>query len=65
MFAPIINVIRMVLGVKKFNSVRGKLISIHSQIIGDFCKYIGANQKIRQGLIRVAKANGAKLGLLQ
>lgn len=64
MFAPVVRLARTIMGVKKLNSLRGKAIAIHSQVIGDFCKYIGANQKIRQGLIRVAKSNGHKLGFL-
>lgn len=31
------------------------------QVITEFCKTIGADAKVRQGLIRVAKANGGKL----
>lgn len=61
---PLVRLVRTAMGIKKFNSVRGKAIAIHSQVITDFCKYVGASQKIRQGLIRVAKANGHRLGLL-
>lgn len=64
MFGPVVRLARIVVGVKKLNTIRGKAIAIHSQVIGDFCKYIGASQKIRQGLIRVAKSNGHKLGFL-
>lgn len=64
MFAPIVRVVRNIMGVKEFNKFRGKAISIHSQVITEFCKFVGAQQKIRQGLIRVAKANGAKLGFI-
>lgn len=63
-FTPIVKFTAGVIGQKKFNAVRGKIISIHSQVIGSFCKYIGANQKMKQGLIRVAKTNGSKLGFL-
>lgn len=63
-FSPVVKFAIGVLGQKKFNSIRGKAISIHSQVIGDFCKYVGASQKVRQGLIRVAKSNGGKLGFL-
>ena len=34
------------------------------QIITEFCKSIGADAKQRQGLIRLAKKNGEKLGFL-
>ena len=64
MFAPIVKVAQKVIGPKEFVKVRGHLISLHSQFITRFCKYIGAEQKIRQGLIRIAKTNGKKLGLV-
>ncbi len=64
MFAPIVRVARTLMGVKKFNAFRGKAISIHSQVITEFCNFVGAQQKMRQGLIRKAKSNGAKLGFL-
>lgn len=34
------------------------------QIITEFCKSIGADAKQRQGLIRLAKKNGERLGFL-
>lgn len=34
------------------------------QVITEFCKTIGADAKQRQGLIRLAKKNGEKLGFL-
>jgi hypothetical protein len=34
------------------------------QVITEFCKTIGADPKQRQGLIRLAKKNGEKLGFL-
>ena len=64
-FGPIVRLMKGIIGVKKLNTIRGKAIAIHSQVIGDFCKFVGANQKLRQGLIRVAKANGHKLGFLE
>ena len=63
-FGPVVRFVRCVIGVKKLNTIRGKAIAVHSQVIGDFCKFIGASQKIRQGLVRVAKSNGNKLGFL-
>ena len=42
----------------------GKAISLHSQIIKDFCKQIGVQTKQAQGLIRLAKKNGEWLGFL-
>ncbi len=63
-FTPIVIVVRNVIGVKPFNQLRGKGISLHSQVIKDFCKQIGADNKQIQGLIRLAKKNGEKLGFL-
>lgn len=34
------------------------------KVINEFCKAIGADGKQRQGLIRLAKKNGEKLGFL-
>jgi len=34
------------------------------QVITEFCKSIGADSKQRQGLIRLAKKNGERLGFL-
>jgi hypothetical protein len=63
-FAPIVVVVRDVMGKKEFNLFRGKAISLHSQVIKEFCKSIGADSKQAQGLIRTAKKNGEKLGFL-
>lgn len=43
---------------------RGKGISLHSQVIKEFCKLLGVNNKQVQGVIRLAKKNGEKLGFL-
>ncbi|CAM8989461.1 unnamed protein product [Rhodiola kirilowii] len=63
-FAPAVVVVRNVVGKKEFNQLRGKAIAVHSQVINEFCKSIGADSKQRQGLIRLAKKNGEKLGFL-
>lgn len=64
LFAPLVIVARNIIGKKRFNQFRGKAISLHSQVINEFCKQIGADSKQRQGLIRLAKKNGEKLGFL-
>uniref|UniRef100_A0A0F7CYU0 Proton gradient regulation 5 n=1 Tax=Francoa sonchifolia TaxID=23250 RepID=A0A0F7CYU0_9ROSI len=64
LFAPLVVVARDVIGKKRFNQLRGKAIALHSQVITEFCKAIGADAKQRQGLIRLAKKNGEKLGFL-
>ncbi|CAI9755918.1 unnamed protein product [Fraxinus pennsylvanica] len=63
-FAPAVVVTRNVIGKKTFNQLRGKAIALHSQVINEFCKTIGADNKQRQGLIRLAKKNGENLGFL-
>ncbi|CAD6265140.1 unnamed protein product [Miscanthus lutarioriparius] len=64
LFAPLVVVTRNIVGRKRFNQLRGKAIALHSQVINEFCKAIGADSKQRQGLIRLAKKNGEKLGFL-
>lgn len=64
MFAPFVVVIRRWLGDPKFVQVRGKAIAMHSQVITNFCKRIGVDRTQRQNLIRLARDNGKKLGLL-
>ncbi|XP_076948055.1 protein PROTON GRADIENT REGULATION 5, chloroplastic-like [Bidens hawaiensis] len=63
-FAPLVVVTRNIVGKKRFNQLRGKAIALHSQVINEFCKTIGADTKQKQGLIRLAKKNGEKLGFL-
>ncbi|KAG1361483.1 protein PROTON GRADIENT REGULATION 5, chloroplastic [Cocos nucifera] len=64
LFAPLVVLTRNIIGRKRFNQLRGKAIALHSQVITEFCKTIGADNKQRQGLIRLAKKNGEKLGFL-
>ncbi|CAN6460384.1 unnamed protein product [Victoria cruziana] len=64
LFAPLVVLTRNVIGKKRFNQLRGKAIALHSQVITEFCKSIGADGKQRQGLIRLAKKNGERLGFL-
>jgi len=64
LFAPLVVLARNIIGKKPFNQLRGKAIALHSQVITEFCKSIGADAKQRQGLIRLAKKNGEKLGFL-
>ncbi|KAI8469442.1 MAG: thylakoid membrane protein [Monoraphidium minutum] len=63
-FAPLVVVVRNIVGEKKFNSLRGKAISLHSQIIKDFCKQVGVDNKQVQAVVRLAKKNGEWLGFL-
>lgn len=63
-FSPIVLGLKMILGEKQFNKLRGKGISLHSQVIKDFGLRVGAEGKQVQGLIRLAKKNGDLLGFL-
>jgi len=63
-FSPAVVVAKAVLGEKDLNKVRGKAISLHSQAITDFCKYVGAQGKMRARIIKKAKTNGDDLGFL-
>ena len=63
-FAPIVRFTKEAVGRKEFNKFRAKIISKHSQVITEFCKVIGADKKLNQGLVRLAKKNGEDLGFL-
>jgi len=63
-FSPLVVVTRNIVGEKDFNKLRGKAISLHSQVIKDFCKQFGVNDRQVQGVIRLAKKNGEWLGFL-
>lgn len=39
-------------------------IALHSQVITEYCRWVGAPQKVRGLLIRKAKKNGDDLGFL-
>lgn len=63
-FTPAVIIVRAIIGKKQFEKIRGKGIALHSQAITNFCQFAGVDGKVRQGLIRLAKTNGAKLGFL-
>ena len=62
-FSPAVYGAKALLGEQKLNKIRGKAISIHSQVITDFCKQYGASN-LRLKLIKKAKVNGDILGFL-
>lgn len=62
-FSPAVYGAKIALGNDKLNKIRGKAISLHSQYIGDFCKWAGAYH-LRTRLIKKAKLNGDILGFL-
>lgn len=64
MFAPIVIMVRKGLGDKEFKQLRGKAIALHSQAITEFCNRVGIDRTNRQSMIRLARDNGKRLGLL-
>lgn len=64
MFAPIVILARTFLGRSKFMQLRGKAIALHSKTITNFCNRVGIERTVRQNMIRLARDNGKRLGLL-
>ncbi|MGK7917886.1 MAG: electron transporter [Prochloraceae cyanobacterium] len=64
MFAPIVVVVRNLMGKAQFNKLRGQAIAKHSQVITNVCNLLGIERTTRQNLIRTARDNGKKLGFL-
>ncbi|MEL6442553.1 MAG: electron transporter [Cyanobacteria bacterium J06621_8] len=64
MFAPIIVSVRSYTGKARFNKFRGRVIAKHSKVISAFCDRMGFERNTRQNLIKTARNNGEKLGLL-
>jgi hypothetical protein len=64
MLAPIVVLVRNRLGKTKFNQLRGQAIAKHSQVITAVCNRFGIERTTRQNLIRTARDNGKRLGLL-
>ena len=64
MFGSFVILIRRAMGTKRFNSTRGKIIGLHCKTISNFCNFAGIDAKERQGLIRLAKSNGKRLGFM-
>ena len=64
MFAPIVIFTRQTVGDPKFIKLRGKAIALHSKTITNFCNRFGIERTKRQNMIRLARDNGKRLGLL-
>lgn len=64
MFAPLVILLRSQLGKREFNQMRGKVIALHSKVITAVCNQFGIERTERQNLIRLARDNGKRLGLL-
>lgn len=63
-FSPAVFGAKVALGESRLNKLRGKAIALHSQVITEYCKWVGAPGKLRGLLIRKAKKNGDDLGFL-
>eukprot|EP00752_Nemacystus_decipiens_P012236 g10845.t1 len=63
-FSPAVIAAKVALGETRLNKIRGKAIALHSQVITEYCRWVGAPQKVRGLLIRKAKKNGDDLGFL-
>jgi hypothetical protein len=64
MFAPMVLLVRNIMGTPKFNQLRGQAIALHSKTITKFCHRFGIDSKKRQAWIRAARDNGQRLGFL-
>lgn len=64
MFAPMVVLVRKWMGDPEFVRLRGKAIALHSQTITQVCNRLGVDRARRQNLIRLARDNGKRLGLL-
>ncbi len=64
MFAPIVVMVRRQLGDARFVRLRGQAIALHAQVITRFCDQFGIDRTQRQSMIRLARDNGKRLGLL-
>lgn len=64
MFAPLVVLVQKLMGNSEFLQLRGKAIAWHSRTITNFCNRVGIDRTRRQNLIRLARDNGKRLGLL-
>ncbi|NEO84629.1 MAG: electron transporter [Spirulina sp. SIO3F2] len=64
MFASLIVLLRNAIGQSRFNRTRGQVIGLHCKTITNFCNFVGIESKERQSLIRLARNNGKRLGLM-
>ncbi|NER81274.1 MAG: electron transporter [Leptolyngbya sp. SIO1D8] len=64
MFAPVVLIIRKVMGDPDFLKLRGQAIALHSKVITNVCNRFDIDRSRRQSMIRLARDNGKRLGLL-
>ena len=63
-FTPIVRAVKIFVAADRYKTIRGSTISAHTMIINKFCEKLHLSTKTRQNLIRTARNNGKKLGLL-
>lgn len=64
MFAPVVIRVCRILGKARFTRLRARAISLHTQAITQVCDRMGIHRNQRQRLIRLARDNGKRLGLM-
>jgi hypothetical protein len=64
MFAPIVLTLKQLIGKPQFMKIRGQAIALHSRVITAVCNQLGIERTSRQNMIRLARDNGKRLGLL-
>ena len=63
-FTPIVRAVKFFVAGERYRTIRGSAISTHTMIINKFCAFFKLTNTTRQNLIRTARDNGKKLGLL-
>lgn len=61
---PLVRAVKYFVAAERYKTIRGSTISMHTMIINKFCEICNLSTKTRQNLIRTARDNGKKLGLL-
>lgn len=63
-FTPLVRLVKVFVAGERYRTIRGSTISAHTMIINKFCQGFKLTNTTRQNLIRTARDNGKKLGLL-
>ena len=64
LFSPVVKLVKVFVAGERYKTIRGSTISAHTMIINKFCAFFKLGNTTRQNLIRTARDNGKKLGLL-
>ena len=63
-FTPLVRAVQYFVAAERYKTIRGSTISMHTMIINKFCETFKISNKNRQKIIRTARDNGKRLGLL-